>query len=100
MKPCMTSRFTTIRPGTPRGPCADGTPSYCEIAPAGDAAAVVHQRETCLENVAADIVEVDVDALGGGGPQRLESGAVLVIDRGVEAEFAGQPLALFLAAGD
>jgi len=26
-------RFTTIRPGTPRGPVADGTPSYCEMAP-------------------------------------------------------------------
>src|SRR6185312_9080122 len=67
---------------------------------AGDAAAVVHQRETRFENVAADIVEIDVDALGGGGPQRLERGAVLVIDRGVEAEFGSQPLAFVLAAGD
>src|SRR6185437_11705353 len=33
IKPCMMRRFTTIRPGTPRGPVADGTPSYCEIAP-------------------------------------------------------------------
>src|SRR6266436_5643298 len=33
MKPCMVRRLTTIRPGTPRGPVADGTPSYCEIAP-------------------------------------------------------------------
>src|SRR6187455_225735 len=69
-------------------------------AAAGDAAAVVHQRETRLENVAADIVEIDVDAVGSRRPQRLEGRAVLVIDRGVEAEFGRQPLALVLAAGD
>src|SRR5439155_11083592 len=66
----------------------------------GDAAAVVHQRKTGFENVAADIVEIDVDALGGGGAQRLEGGTVLVIDRGVEPEFGSQPLAFVLAAGD
>src|SRR3954465_5843322 len=32
-------------------------------AAAGDAAVIVHLRQTGLENVAADIVEIDVDAL-------------------------------------
>ena len=61
-------------------------------AAAGDAAAVVHLRQAGFENVAADIVEIDVDALRRRGPQRLEGRAVLVVDRGVEAEFGGQPV--------
>jgi len=65
---------------------------------AGDAAAIVHQRQTGFQNIAADIVEIDVDALGRRGPQRLEHSAVLVVDRGVEAEVARQPVALVLAA--
>ena len=69
-------------------------------AAAGDAAAIVHLRQAGFENVAADIVEIDVDALRRRGPQRLVGRAVLVIDRGVEAEFGGQPVALVLAAGD
>src|SRR5262249_23157886 len=69
-------------------------------ATAGDAAAVVHLRDTGFQDVATDIVEVDVDALGRGGAECLEGGAVLVVDRRVEAELRGQPLALVLAAGD
>ena len=69
-------------------------------AAAGDAAAIVHLRQAGFENVAADIVEIDVDAFRRRGLQRLERRTVLVIDRGIEAEFAGQPVALVLAAGD
>src|ERR1044072_6501362 len=69
-------------------------------AAAGDAAAVVHQRAAGFQNVAADIVEIDVDALGRRSAQRLEGRTVLVVDRGIEAEFGSQPLALVLAAGD
>src|SRR5439155_13896934 len=49
---------------------------------------------------AADIVEINIDAFRCRGPQRLEYRAVLVIDRGIEAEFRSQPVALVLAAGD
>jgi len=59
-------------PGTPARPrAADGTPSYCEIAPAaGDAAAIFHLRQASFENVAADIVEIDIDAIRCRGPPR------------------------------
>src|SRR3954471_9892305 len=69
-------------------------------AAAGDAAVIVHLRQAGFENVAADIVEIDVDALRGRRAQRLEHRAVLIIDGGIEAEFGGQPVALVGAAGD
>src|SRR6202008_1099727 len=53
-----------------------------------------------LENIAADIVEINIDAIRGRGPERLERRAVLVIDGGIEAEFGRQPLAFVRAAGD
>ena len=37
---------------------------------------------------------------GAAALQRLERRAVLVVDRGVEPEFARQPAAFLLAAGD
>ena len=54
---------------------------------ASDAAVQIHLRQAGFQDVAADIVEIDVDAFGRGGAQRLEYGAVLVIDRGIKAEF-------------
>ena len=59
---------------------------------AGDAAAIVHLRQAGFQNIAADIVEIDIDAFRRRGLQGLEHRAVLVVDRGIEAEFAGQPL--------
>src|SRR6516164_3224645 len=61
---------------------------------------IVHLREARLEDVAADIVEINVDAVRRRGLERLEDIAFLVVDRGIEAEFGREPAALFLAAGD
>src|SRR5262249_16853408 len=69
-------------------------------ATAGDAAVIVHLWQARFQNVAADIVEIDVDSLGRRGAQRLEHRAILVVDRGVEAEFGCQPAAFVLAAGN
>ena len=65
-----------------------------DCAAARDAAIVVHVEEAGFENVAADIVEIDVDALGHGGAHRFRKAFGLVVDGGVEAEFARQQLAL------
>src|SRR3954449_6544162 len=69
-------------------------------AAAGDAAVIVHLRQAGFQNIAADIVEIDVDALWRRGAQRLEHGAVLVVHGGIEAELGGQPVALVRTAGD
>src|SRR3954468_19146412 len=69
-------------------------------AAAGDAAVIVHLRQAGFENVAADIVEINVDALWRGCAQRLENRAVLVVDGRIEAELGGQPVALVRAAGN
>ena len=59
-----------------------------------------HRKQACLEDVAARVVEVDVDPLRARRPQlSLEFGAS-VVDGGVEPELTGEPRALLLAAGD
>ena len=54
-----------------------------------DATMDVHLQQDRVEDVAADVFEVDVDAVGAGS---LEAGceiAGLVVDAGIEAEFVG-----------
>ena len=67
---------------------------------AHDPAAQRHVEQGRLQDRAADIVEIDVDAVGrefGDAPaQRL----VLVVDAGVEAESIGHPGAFLRPAGD
>src|SRR2546423_2451842 len=69
-------------------------------AAAGDAAAIVHLRQAGFENVAPNIVEIDIDAFWRGGTQGLEHSAVLVVHRSIESEFGCQPVALVGAAGN
>ncbi len=49
--------------------------------------------------VAADVVEVDVDPVRGGGAELLPHGAVLVVERGVEAVLVDEQLHLLRRAG-
>src|SRR5947207_5645708 len=69
-------------------------------AAAGDPAAIVHLRQTGFEDVPANIVEIDIDAVWRGGAQGLEHRAVLVVHRSVETEFGCQPVAFVAAAGN
>ncbi|HMN82444.1 MAG TPA: hypothetical protein PKA20_21330, partial [Burkholderiaceae bacterium] len=64
----------------------------------GDAAVQVHLRQAGFEDAAADVVEVDVDALGRRGLQRLEQRLALVVDAIVEAELVAHPVALLAPA--
>ena len=53
-----------------------------------------------VENVAADIVEMDVDPFRTSLSERLAHVLGLVVNRGVEAEFGDEIAALLRAAGD
>jgi hypothetical protein len=53
-----------------------------------------------VENVAADIVEIDVDPFSALQSERLADVFGLVVYRGVEAEFGDEIAALLGAAGD
>ena len=59
----------------------------------------VHPAQRRFQMVAADVVEVDVDALGRGLLQRLANGRDLVVDHGVQADLVAQPARLVLGAG-
>ena len=65
-----------------------------------DARERVHHRQDRVEDLAADVLEVDVDALGAGRLQVALEVARLVVDAGIEAEFLHDVVALRLAAGD
>ena len=47
-----------------------------------------------------DVVEVDVDALRARAAQPGQTGRLLVVDRGVEAQVLGEPAALLVGPGD
>ena len=66
----------------------------------GDAAEQVHLHQHGVEDLAADVLEVDVDALGRGGLELGGEVAGLVVDAGVEAELLRHVAALVGAAGD
>src|SRR4029077_11966766 len=53
-----------------------------------------------VEDLAADVIEVDVNPVGGGLAQRSPDVLCLVVDGGVEAEIVGEPATLLLAAGN
>ena len=66
----------------------------------GHARIGVEVQQYGVEDVAADVVEVDVDALGSGLGERRPDGARLVVDAGVEAEIGDDVAALLGPAGD
>jgi hypothetical protein len=57
-------------------------------------------RQRGIEDLAADVVEVDVDAVRAVRAQRLAHIVGSIIDRRVEAQLADDICALILAAGD
>ena len=60
----------------------------------------VEQRQHGLEHGAADVLEIDVDALRASGGEPLAQPRLVVIQAGIEAEFLNGPVALCLAAGN
>jgi hypothetical protein len=65
-----------------------------------DASADGQVRQHGVEDLAAHVVEVDVDATRRELAQAGADGALPIVDRGIEAELLRQPAALLLAAGD
>ena len=61
---------------------------------------VLHGEQASLEDIAPDVVEIDVDAIGTMLSQLSLEVACLVVDRGIEPEFLDQPAALVRATGD
>ena len=61
---------------------------------------VVEEREHRVPHRAADVLEIDVDALRAGGLELLREIRRAVVDGGVEAELLDQRSALVGAAGD
>ena len=61
-----------------------------------DAPAEAERTDRGLEVVAADVVEVDVDAVGRGLAQQVGDAAVLVVEGRVEAEVVEQVVDLLL----
>ena len=57
-------------------------------------------RSDRVEHRPADVVEVDVDAVRAGRPQRRSRSCALVVHAGVEAQLLDDVAALRLAAGD
>ena len=60
----------------------------------------VQQRQHRGQHRAADVLEVDIDALGRRRAEQLAQVRVAVIDAGIEAERLHRVLALLRAAGD
>mmetsp|Transcript_27806 Transcript_27806/g.51852 ORF Transcript_27806/g.51852 Transcript_27806/m.51852 type:complete len:284 (+) Transcript_27806:2774-3625(+) len=65
-----------------------------------DAAPFVHQVQRGLQNLATDIVEIDVDPIGAGGAQGLEQPLGPVIDASVKAQFIGDKRAFVRTTRD
>src|SRR5215207_10204386 len=66
----------------------------------GHAREVVEEREHRIPHRAADVLEIDVDALRAGGLELLREIRCAVVDGGVEAELLDQRSAFVGAAGD
>src|SRR5712692_3923847 len=60
----------------------------------------VHQPQRGVENLAADVLEVDVDAFGAGLLEAAMELARLVVDAGIEAQLAADVVAFLLPARD
>ena len=59
---------------------------------------MLHVEKGGLQNLAAHIVEIDVDAAGAGRPQLGEEVTALVVDRRIIAELFGEQMTLGRAA--
>ena len=70
----------------------------CDHAADGEPRIIPRERERGIEMVAADIVEIDVDAVGCRGGQALEQGSGAIVDHLVGAERADEG-AFVLTAG-
>src|SRR5262249_48744991 len=66
----------------------------------GDAPVEIHLREADIQDVAADVVEVHVDAAGAGSFQGVGQVFPAVVDGGIEFELLQQPPALFGRSGE
>src|SRR4029079_8962722 len=66
----------------------------------GDARERIHLLQHRVEDLAADVLEIAVDALRRSRPQIAAQPAALVVDAGVEAQLVHDVVALRLAAGD
>ena len=64
------------------------------------AAAFVQQRDDRFEDIAADVLEVDVDAVGNRGREAFGQPRDLVVETGIETEFVHAEGALRGTAGD
>lgn len=65
-----------------------------------EAGVLLGAGEAHVEDLAADVVKVDVDVVGRGLLELFLEVGVLVVQRNVEAELLNQPLALVGAAGE
>src|SRR5579859_5553874 len=65
-----------------------------------DPAEKIHAREREIQDLAADVVEVDVDAFRARILELLAQTAGLVVDAGIEAELFLHVAAFLAAAGD
>jgi hypothetical protein len=66
----------------------------------GNAGKVIQQRQHRLEYWAADILEINIDALRTGGFQILTQLGLVMIEARVESELVLNEAALLLAAGN
>src|SRR5207245_975910 len=65
-----------------------------------DTGEAIHLAEQRVEHLAADVLEVDIDAGGTRASQVLVQVPALVVDAGIEAEFIGDVIAFRGATGD
>ncbi len=73
---------------------------YWEIAPQMTTRAAVEKEQRGVENLAADVIEIDVDALGAVLRQGCLHVFRLVVDAGIKAKFVYDVIALRGAAGN
>lgn len=98
MKPCRFSRLDQHEQVVRAGPRLRVV-VLRDHAALGDPAEVVERADRGLQVLAADVVEVDVDAIGRGGLELLCDRAVVVVERGVEADLVQQIADLLRGSG-
>ena len=99
MKPRIVNRVGHDQMNMLRGPGVARLVVVARDRPArGDAAVVAHAGDRRFEVIAADVVEVHVDAVGcGGGRAACRTLAVAVVECGIEAELVASGCATFAA---
>ena len=103
MNPRNVSRLTRVAiksSGTRSGPGGGSVALYWAMSPQTGTREIVQEREDGVEDLAADVLEVDVDAGGAGLLQSLRERRVAVVQAGVEAELFRDVPTLLLAPGD